>query len=82
MRRNRNFRLGDLLLIFEMPESSLATLIRQLFRAGYIKKTVSKQAFKDKGYKLVRNTGVMCPKPKGKRELWDMNLNEAFFMEV
>ena len=81
IRRNRVFRVGDILLILEISESSLQLLLRQLVQAKYIKIVKRKRAFTDKSYKLVRNTGIHCPsKLKNEKALWDFNLLEKVFM--
>ena len=80
-RRNRVFRVGDVLSILEVSESSLQLLLRQLLKAKYVKLVESKRAFRDKKYKLVVNTGVVCPSVvKAENVLWDSNIKEKIFI--
>ncbi len=81
MRRNRVFRVGDVLLVLEMSENSLQMLLRQLVQAKYIKMVEHKRAFIDKKYKLVKNTGVVCPAMiNNEKALWDVNIGEKVFI--
>ena len=82
MRRNRTFRVGDLLVVLEISEGSLKSLVRQLSQAKYIVKSNRVQSFRDKEFRLVKNTGVVCPSViTGTKFLYDSNLLEKVFMK-
>jgi len=81
MRRNRLFRAGNILMILEVSESGLKTLIRELLQAGYIKKVKMKQSFADKTYRLVRDTGVICPS-RVSGGLFDKNIKKFISLGV
>ncbi len=77
MRRNRNFRVGDILLILDISEQMLGLMLRQLMQAGYLKKIKSERTFRDKQFKLLKNTGVICPVfMQGRKQLYDKNTDE------
>jgi ribosomal protein S25 len=89
MRRNRVFKVEDVLLIVEeMSQSSMQKFFRQLEHAGYIKVRIPKgkrtkpKLFRDRSYGLVKNSGVLCPVwlPK-QRRLFDRNTQEAQLRE-
>ena len=81
MRRNRCFRIGDILVVLEISEGSLKSLVRQLSQAQYLVKSKSVQKFKDKEFRLVKNTGVVCPSViTGTKFLYDSNTFKKVFM--
>lgn len=78
MRRNQNFRIGDILAILELSEGSLKLLVRQLHQTGYLMQVGISRDFRERQYRLVRNSGVICPVVVEKKKLWDKNLNIYF----
>ncbi len=77
MRRNPMFAVNDILLILDMSEHSLMLFIRQLHHAGYVRQISGGKVFKKRCYKLLKNTGVLCPQWIGKQgKLFDPNIKE------
>jgi len=76
MRRNPIFSVKDILILIEMSEKSLMLLVRQLVDAKYLKQIRVAKAFNERTYKLVKNTGIVCPSWVVKQEkLFDANIN-------
>jgi len=67
IRDNRNFRVGDILLIIEISQNTLSKILRELVRGGYIVKTVSPQKFLDKKFRLVKDVSPLCPLTKKRK---------------
>jgi len=81
MRRNRLFRVEDLLPLVDMGTESLRKYFGQLERAGYIRarKINGKvpKRFTERSYGLVKNTGILCPVWVDKQKrLYDRNNQE------
>ena len=77
MRRNPMFSIKDILLILEVSEKSLMMLMRQLSNDGYVKQISGGHVFRERSYKLIKNTGVICPRWIAKQsKLYDENLKE------
>lgn len=75
MRRNPIFAVKDILLILEMSEKSLMMLVRQLSNDGYLKQISGGKVFRERNYKLIKNTGVICPKwVEKQKKLFDENV--------
>ncbi len=78
MRRNRIFKVEDLLPLTDMGTESLRKYFGQLERAGYIRarKIGGKvpRRFTERSYGLVKNTGILCPVwIEKQRRLFDRN---------
>lgn len=83
MRRNRTFEISDVLLLLEMSEESLMTFVRELSKVEYVKEVNSHKNFRDRTYKLIKNTGIICPAMiKKQKKLYDRNIGEFFQMGV
>jgi len=87
MRRNRLFKVEDLLPITEMGVESLRRYFGQLERAGYIRarKIGGKvpKRFTDRSYGLVKNTGILCPVwIEKQRRLYDRNEQQMQIKEA
>lgn len=78
MRRNKVFRIGDILTVLEVSEEGLKELIRQLNHVGYIKIVSKAKKFRDRKYKLIKNTGVQCPMVVHKKKLYDRNTEQFY----
>jgi len=62
MRRNRNFRVVDLMMIVDdIDKTYFATYINALKKAKYLQLTKKAVAVKDREYRLVKPTGTIAP---------------------
>ncbi|MBN2895024.1 MAG: hypothetical protein JXK05_03910 [Campylobacterales bacterium] len=62
MRRNRQFRVGDIMMILEVDRHFLMPFFRALELSGYLELEKSAtDEFKDRHYKLLRSTGIHSP---------------------
>ncbi len=61
MRRNRAFRVGDLMVILEVKREFLKPLFWHLEEAGYLKLLQNDKDYKERIYQLVQDTGVKSP---------------------
>jgi len=82
MRRNPMFAIKDILLILDgMSERSLMLLVRQLNNDDYLRPIKRDKVFRERSYKLVKNTGIVCPAwMVHQSKLFDANIN-AFGMK-
>ena len=77
MRRNPIFAVKDILVLLEMSQSSLMLLIRQLAHDGYLRRISGGKEFVTRTYKLIKNTGVVCPVWVDKQgKLFDANTHK------
>jgi len=75
MRRNPMFAIKDILLVLGMSEKSLMMLVRQLVNDGYLRQMGGSHVFKERTYKLIKNTGVICPRwIEKQKKLFDENI--------
>lgn len=77
MRRNRNFRAGDVLRICKISKDYFQTYLRSLMKAGYVEFTGKSNPFTNRQYKLKKCTGVKAPATT-KHGLTDYNTGEEF----
>ena len=83
MRRNPIFAVNDILILLEMSERSLMEMMRQLSHAEYVKQISGGKVFRKRVYKLLRNTGVICPQWIDKQHrLYDPNIQEMKVKDV
>lgn len=61
MRRNKHFRVGDVMMITDIKEQNLRVFLRGLLRSGHIKKAGNQTSFREKIYALIRDTGIHTP---------------------
>jgi DeoR/GlpR family transcriptional regulator of sugar metabolism len=61
MRRNRRFRIGDIMVITDISKSTLRRLLRKLIDNGQLTVAFPSRIFKDREYLLLNDTGVRCP---------------------
>ncbi len=78
MRRNPNFRVGDISLVLDVKRTTLARYISALHRAQYLKKVSPRSVrFEETEYTLLRNTGIIAPTYSGHdMMLFDYNSGE------
>ncbi len=77
MRRNRQFRVGDIMMICEISQGYLQNFTKSLERAGYIKHENSYKPYSNRRYTLLKNTGPIAPSAT-KFGLYDNNTQESF----
>ena len=85
MRRNRIFKVRDLLIIVEeMSLRSMQIFFRQLEHAKFIKvripagKKTKPKKFVERSYGLIKNTGALCPVwIEQQKRLFDRNTQEV-----
>ncbi len=71
------FAIKDILVILEMSEKSLMLLVRQLTNDNYLKQISGGKVFRERNYKLIKNTGVICPKwIEKQKKLFDENIRK------
>jgi len=71
------FSTQDILVLLEMSHNSLRVFIRQLMNDGYLRRISGGKEFTSRTYKLIKNTGVICPvwvEKQGK--LFDVNTHK------
>ena len=61
MRRNRTFRVGDMMAIFDMKRSYAKWILWFFKKQGLIIQLFSGKRFEDSVYKVVRDIGVKSP---------------------
>jgi len=61
MRRNRQFRAGDLMMILDIDQDFLMPIFRALELCGYMQLEAGTDTFRDRIYRLNKDTGVRSP---------------------
>lgn len=61
MRRNRQFRVGELMMVAEVGKEFLLPIFRALELAGYLALDESSDNFNERHYRLLKNTGHKSP---------------------
>lgn len=61
IRRNRQFRVGDVMIICEVNYDYMQKFLRFLQNAGYIRHENKALPYSDRRYTLLKNTGVKAP---------------------
>lgn len=61
MRRNRQFRAGDIMMILDVKRDFLMPIFRALELAGYLELQSGTELFRDRNYKFIKNTGIRSP---------------------
>lgn len=77
IRRNRHFRVGDVMMICEVNYDYMQKFLRFLQNAGYIRLETKSHPYSDRRYTLLKNTGVKAPLITD-YGLYDNNTCEAF----
>ncbi|MCK9372602.1 MAG: hypothetical protein M0P91_05350 [Sulfuricurvum sp.] len=83
MRRNRAFRVGDVMMILDVDKSFLMPIFRVLELAGYLELENGSETFGDRHYKLLKNTGIRSPSVLKKPcdIVRDENTGEEFILD-
>jgi len=61
MRRNRQFRVGDVMMILDVSKGFLMPIFRALELAGYLELETSSDNFNARHYKFKKDTGIRSP---------------------
>ncbi len=61
MRRNRTFRVGDVMSITEIKVMNIKGFLYLLEKNGYIKRANKTRTFIDRIYVLLKDSGVLSP---------------------
>jgi len=75
IRRNRTFRVGDLMVVLDLKKQFLKPLFWHLREAGYLKLIEEPKEYRDRIYRLVRDTGIKSPSIIN-GEVYDYNTKE------
>lgn len=83
MRRNRQFRAGDLMMILDVDQDFLMPIWRALELCGYMQLEAGTDTFRDRIYRLNKDTGVRSPVilKKPCDIVRDMNTGEEFVLD-
>ena len=83
MRRNRVFRVGDLMMILEVDQGYLLPIFRALELCGYVSLESGVELFRDRIYRLSCDTGVRSPSilKKPHDTVRDLNTGEEFILD-
>jgi hypothetical protein len=73
MRRNRVFCVADVLILFDARESYLREVLMPMQKCGYLVVCRDGVKFREREYRLVRDTGVHPPTARA-GGLYDKNL--------
>ena len=61
MRRNRVFRVEDVMIITQISKQNIRLLLTQLTKAKIITQTQRKQALEDKVFRVIDANSIICP---------------------
>lgn len=61
IRRNRTFRVGDVMMICEVNYNYMQKFLRFLLKANYIRHDNKHKPYSDRRYTLLKNTGAIAP---------------------
>lgn len=83
MRRNRQFRAGDVMMILDVNSDFLLPIFRVLELVGYLELEHGSHTFKDRHYKLIKYTGIKSPSiiKKPCDIVRDENTGEEFILD-
>lgn len=83
MRRNRQFRAGDLMMILDVDQDFLMPIWRALELCGYMQLEAGSETFRDRIYRLNKDTGVRSPVilKKPCDIVRDLNTGEEFVLD-
>lgn len=81
MRRNRTFRVGDLLIVSSLAVDTLKPLLWHLHKSGYLELRNNEGKYTDRVYTLIKNTGIRSPAVIN-GVLYDYNTGEEFKIEI
>lgn len=80
MRRNRQFRVGDLMMILEVKPQFLMNIIHSFELCGYVRLVTGSELFRDRIFLLKNDTGVRSP-ILNKEIIKDQNTKEVFVLD-
>jgi len=80
MRRNRQFRVGDLMMILELKPQFLMNIIHSFELCGYLKLVSGSELFRDRIFLLKNDTGIRSP-IINKETIKDQNIKEIFVLD-
>lgn len=85
MRRNPDFRVGEMIAIFkgtkyELTDAYLKSFLWALVSAEYVELTKEAKEYRNREYRLVKNTGLACPSIL-KDEIYDHNTGEKIQLD-
>lgn len=75
IRRNRTFRVGDLMVVLELNKQFLKPLFWHLQNAGYLRLIEDAKEYRDRIYQLIKDTGIKSPSVVN-GEVYDYNTHE------
>lgn len=83
MRRNRQFRAGDMMMILDVTQDFLMPIFRALELCDYLHLEAGTEHFNDRMYRLNKDTGVRSPVilKKPCDIVRDLNTGEEFFLD-
>ncbi len=77
MRRNRSFRVGDVMAVLELSMSFCKQTLWYLSECGYVRLENDAKRYEDRIYTLVNDTGVKCPSMIDNK-LYDYNTGKEY----
>ena len=78
MRRNRSFRVGDIITLVDgMTQNHLKTMLWALEKAGFLELVSDKGSYKEWSYRLILNTGPQSPSVI-RGEIYDHNTKKFY----
>jgi len=77
IRRNRSFRIGDILILCGIKHNYLQKYIRFLELAKYVRRENGSKPYSNREYILLKNTGPLAPS-MNQYGLYDFNTKEDF----
>lgn len=81
MRRNVNFRVGDIMMILEVEKNTIKPILWALEKAKYLRLSKDAKEYKDRIYTLIKNTGAKSPSIVN-GDVYDHNTKSFFKHEV
>ncbi len=80
MRRNKRFRVGDIMMILEVREGTIRPLMWALQSAKYIRIENEAKEYKDRIYTFIKDTGIKSPSIVN-GDVYDHNTKEEFKLQ-
>ncbi len=80
MRRNKRFRVGDIMMILEVRAGTIRPLMWALKSAQYIRLENEAQEYKDRIYTFIKDTGIKSPSIVN-GDIYDHNTKEEFKLQ-
>lgn len=80
MRRNKRFRVGDIMMILEVRDGTIRPIMWALESAKYIRIENEAQEYKDRIYTFVKDTGIKSPSIIN-GDIYDHNTKEEFKLQ-